>query len=117
MAEGKRGRPPGVKNKRTVAGAGYAEGILVQTADDLVHEDPNPVRQRLKVQARNGVGSGEDQLPAGVFTHLADRAWGKVLDRAKVTIGAKPYEGEDTDALAKRAEAIAALLRADKETE
>lgn len=108
------GRPAGTKNKRTIDGGILARDILEQTAADVEVEDPNPVKERLKRQAREGVGPGVGQLPASVFVHLCDRAYGKVVDYVKLKVGGKAYENETTEALAKRAELLAAALRSEE---
>ncbi len=108
------GRIAGSKNKRTIDGGILARDILEQGPGDLEAEDPNPVKQKLKEQARAGVGSQEGLLPAQVFVSLCDRAYGKPVDRIKMTTGNKAYEGKSTDDLAKEAELIAAALRGSK---
>ncbi len=105
------GRVPGTKNKRTIDGTILARDILEQGPGDLEAEDPNPVKQRLKVQARAGVGSQEGLLPAQVFVALCDRAYGKPVDRVKMTGAGPAYDGKSTDDLAKEAELIAKALR------
>ena len=108
------GRVPGSKNKRTIDGNILARDILEQGPGDLEAEDPNPVKQKLKEQARAGVGSQEGLLPAQVFVSLCDRAYGKPIDRVKMNVGGKAYDGKSTDDLAKEAELIAAALRENK---
>lgn len=107
-------RTAGVQNKRTVDGQKYARDILEQTAADLEAEDPNPVKERLKVQAREGVGTGVGQLPAPVFVHLCDRAYGKVVDRTKITVTSR-HKGASVEELEERASKVAEALRAARE--
>jgi len=108
------GRVPGSKNKRTIDGGILARDILEQGPGDLEAPDPNPVKEKLKEQARKGVGSQEGLLPAQVFVSLCDRAYGKPVDRVKMNVRGSAYAGESTDALVKRGELIVAALRGTK---
>jgi hypothetical protein len=118
------GRPKGSKNKRTLEGESYSKEILVQDEADLVRDDSghvmadkhpealsNPVFRRLRAQAREGLGNKDGMLPPASFVQIADRAWGKVVDRVKLqTKAAKAYEGETDEDLAKRAADLAEAI-------
>jgi len=118
------GRPKGSLNKRTVEGQDYARDILAQDqshlvlgADGTVTKDRHPralvdpVFRRLREQARQGLGNKDGALPPPAFVSLADRAWGKVIDKVKLqTSTAKAFEGETDSELAARAAALATEL-------
>ncbi len=119
------GRPKGAKNKRTLEGQDYARDILVQDDEHLVMSEDgltvlkdnhplaltNPVYRRLRAQAREGVGNTEGKMPPNVLVALADRTWGKVVDRVKLEKSrAKAYEGSTDAELAARAAALAEAL-------
>ena len=120
------GRTPGSKNKRTVDGGILAATLLDQTKGDEESRDPNPVVEALKRQFRAGVGNGSmtvqthegpvevEQIPATFFVHTLDRRYGKVVDRIKMNVGGKAYDGESTEDLAKRAELLLAALKGNK---
>jgi hypothetical protein len=104
-------------------GREFARAILVQDDDELqVHDgvardcNPmalrNPVVRKLREQVRlGGIGPKEYQLPASVFTHLMDRWAGRVLDRMKLTVDERPYEGETDEQLVERLETLKAALK------
>ncbi len=119
------GRPKGVKNKRTLEGQDYAHDILFQDDEHLEWNDDhtkilkdhhplaltNPVYRKLRAQAREGVGNTEGKLPPNVLVALADRTWGKVVDRVKMEKSrAKAYEGQTDEELGARAAALAKSL-------
>lgn len=119
------GRLPGSSNKRTDEGRAFARAVLLQDDVEMmviagapvdVAAGANPVLRRLREQARMGVGTQEGCLPPNVFVHLADRLYGKVMDRVKLALGGKrPYE-ELTDAqLAERASLTASWASKVKE--
>jgi hypothetical protein len=93
----------------------HVQDLLVTLVEDLMAGD-NPVVRKLRTQMRGGVGSEGYQMPATVFNALADRRWGKVVDRVKMaTASARPYEGETDAELAARADALSRALRAAKQ--
>ncbi len=118
------GRPKGAKNKRTLEGQDYARDLLFQDEDDLVRDEDgnvvkdnhplaitNPVYRVLRAQARVGVGNTEGKLPPNVLVALADRTWGKVVDRVKMEKSrAKAYEGSTDEELALRAAELSKTL-------
>lgn len=111
------GRPKGSKNKRTIAGEVYALDVLVQDETELARDEEgrikedlhpraqtNPVLRQLRAQARNGVGSQLGLLPPNVLLELANRGWGKVLDRVKLDVAkAKAFEAMTDEELAEYA--------------
>ena len=119
-----RGRPKGVKNKRTEEGQDYARDLLLQDETDLVRDEDgeviadnhplalvNPVYRVLRAQARVGVGNTEGKLPPNVLVALADRSWGKVVDRVKLEKSrAKAFEGSTDEELALRAAELSKAL-------
>lgn len=119
-----RGRPIGMKNKRTVEGEEYAVGILVQDDEDILqattekgivetdrHERAmrDPVYRVLRAQARNGVGTMPGQLPPAVFASLSDRAFGKVMDKLKLSAG-RPLATETDEELRTRLDSLQRAL-------
>jgi len=113
----------GSKNKRTVDGGILAAVLLDQTHGDEEANDPNPVTEALKRQFRAGVGTSSEvpvktadgevlvsQVPATFFVHTLDRRYGKVVDRIKMNVGGKAYEGESQDDLAARAKHLLEAL-------
>ncbi len=108
------GRIPGTKNKRTIDGNILARDILEQGPGDIEAPDPNPVKEKLKQQARAGVGSQEGLLPAQVFVSLCDRAYGKPVDRVKMNVGGKAYDGKSREDLAKEAKVILEAIQGSK---
>ncbi len=106
-----RGRKRGSLNKTTEAGRAFARRVLEDEGEDI-DRIKNPVLRMLKFQIRNGVGPAPTQMPASAFNALMDRAYGKVVDRAKLTVGAaRPYEDESEEELASRAEELAKKIR------
>jgi hypothetical protein len=118
------------RNKRTLEGEDYARDILVQDDDDLLevrddetgkthtldrHEraSRDPVYRALRAQARIGVGSLPGQLPPAVFASLADRAFGKVLDKLKVS-GGRPLAAETDEELRDRLKSLESALGPEK---
>ena len=98
------------KGKRNEIGQDMARKVLEQTELSGVAPDPNPVVQRWMEQARAGIGEKDGGLPAAFVIHLLDRAYGKVVDRVKLSTG-KSYEGEDDSALLKRLETLKKALK------
>lgn len=108
------GRDPGSVTKRKIEGAEWAKEILEQKWEEVDEVDPNPVRQRLKEQAREGVGNQPGQMPPPVFVHLMERAWGKVIDKVKMQTGGRPYESLSDEELAARLRALQSALKSEE---
>ncbi len=77
----------------------------------------NLVVRALRKQSRRGIGSDDTMLPVTAFTHLMDRWAGKVVDRVKMAMSTRPFEGETDGELATRAETIRRQLEARKPNE
>ena len=135
----------GHKNKRTLEGEDYAKDILVQDDEDIlvttvqdevtlkdgsvsvVSNDvemdrhpkavADPVYRALRRQARQGVGNVPGQLPPTVFASLADRAFGKVVDRIKLNSGGRPLASESDEQLRERLREKLTMLDELKEQE
>jgi len=102
----------------------YARDLIVQEESDLVRNEDgdviadnhpmalsNPVYRVLRAQARVGVGNTEGKLPPNVLVALADRGWGKVVDRMKMeTSRAKAFEGQTDEELAHKAAELSKAL-------
>ena len=96
-----KGRKKGVRNKTTEQGRATARSILEQ-----LDKGTNLVVRKLQEQLREGVGPSPNQMPAAAFNALMDRAYGKVIDRVKLGVASRPFEGETDEDLAERAEAL-----------
>jgi hypothetical protein len=101
-----KGRPKGAKNKTTEQGRANARSVIEQLDSDDDRCITNPVVRKLREQLREGVGPSPNQMPAAAFNALMDRAYGKVIDRVKLGVGARPFEGESDEDLAARADAL-----------
>ena len=122
-----KGNPSGTPRRRkAVEGEDYARDILVQDDEDIlvtkvdevgeVEMDrhakavADPVYRALRRQARAGVGNIPGQLPPAVFSSLADRAFGKVMDRVKINAGGRPFAAETEEQLHERLREKLAVL-------
>lgn len=100
-------------SRKKIEGAEWAKEILEQSWEELDEIDPNPVRQKLKEQAREGVGNQPGQMPAPVFVHLMERVWGKVIDKVKMQTSGRPYESLTDEELASRLRALQSAIKED----
>lgn len=111
----------GRSKAKTEEGREFARAVIVQDEQELQVIDGqftdvnpqalrNPVVRKLRAQLREGVGPKEYQLPPTTFGQLVDRWAGKVVDRVKMAVTERPYEGETDEQLKQRLDDLRSML-------
>jgi hypothetical protein len=109
------------KIPRGERGRQFADLVINQTevqADGVTPDDSfitNHLVRKLREQARLGVGTAPDQLPAAAFAHLCDRAFGKESEKLAVRQPGKPFEDLTAEQLAVRLEKLTRQVRGEQE--